>query len=161
LDKRTWTEGMYSDWLMFPSMWGIAAAVAGDGALSLQQFMDILGECHPNLKPRMPFFLLAAVDRFVAENDSRIHAQLLRALESLKDAEVDRVWLKSSNEFVRDSMSLSTPFDLLIRSLRSLDRLEKVAGIDSAPVSSVREYLHKLKTIRDRAVPAQEPRSKE
>jgi len=162
LEKRTWPEGL-SELIMFPALWGTAEAATGSGALSVTEFIDVLGDCHPNLKPRIPFFLLGALNRIVSDEiDLNVVSGLLRTLESVKDAEVDRTWLKQSTEFVRNSLGLDIPFDLLVSSLTTLNRIEKYDGMDLALVSSVRDYLRKLKTIRDQGlVRVQEPKYKE
>ncbi len=162
LDKRYWMEATTPDLLLFPSMWGVAQAATGTGALSLEEFIEILGESQPGLKPRLPFFLLGALtQRFLTENDPGILSRLLRALESIKDGEVDRAWLKLSGEFKSYSGRQSGSLDLLLGSNRALERIERIEGMDPALVSSVREYLAKLKTMRDRVITAVEPRQKE
>lgn len=149
---------------MFPASWGILSAADGTGGLSLADYIHVLGECHPNLKPRILFFLLGILVLFPSDyafgiaNNTFI--TLLHLLESFKERDVDSEWLALSKEYFEHSAgAVGGTFDLLQRSLDALDQIELIEGVDSSLVSSVRGYLVNIKGTRDDD-PSQ-PRSKE
>jgi len=153
LDKGTWVREMPSDWLMFPATWGISEAASGTGTLSVKDFVAILGESCPELKPRLPFFLLGALINFRENKNPDSWAErdtnLLLTLESVMDREVDPSWLQLSTAFVRHSYD-DHHFDLLMKSFAMIENLQAHDQVDPTLISTARNYVKKLIIKRDR-----------
>ena len=154
LDKSTWVRNIPSEWLMFPATWGTSAAVSGRSSLSIVDFIEVLGQSCPELKPKAPFFLLGTLVPYSADEHRRGPKikcdNLLLALVSIRDQDIDKEWLQLSREFVMDTWG-GLPFDLLAKALEILDEPEFVDEIDSNVIGEIRDYVEVLIEARDSA----------
>jgi hypothetical protein len=147
VDKEFLRKKAHSEWWMFSATWGIRHTAIGRGDIPLSEFVKILGDSDPHIKPSLPIFLLASFvtlsigsNRTVSANDL---ANLLSVLESLKALEPDRTWLKLSTAFADPFEDLET-FDVLRESLESLTRNKLMEQIEPRLVSNTRDYVTSL-----------------
>jgi hypothetical protein len=136
-----------STWWMFPAIWGVRQAASGLPDISLAEFVKIIGDCDPKIKPRLPIILLSV---FVVLSLGRgrtsspnILANLLSVLESIRDVEPDPTWIEFSSEFGAQFDDLGT-FDVLRKSLEILNGNKLMDQIETSLVSVSRDYVSRL-----------------
>ena len=141
---------------MFPCTWGFSYA-AGSDEVSLPKFMEILGNSYPEMKPRFTFFLLSSfVNLFPARRRSaKKHTEiktrvneLLIALNFVSSSDVDNLWLELSYRF-EDRLADTEVFDLLKRSLESLDNANRNFGIEPHLLTDSEAYVRSLIVKRE------------
>src|ERR1051325_5085051 len=154
LDKRNWVGNIPSEWLMFPPSWGINTALTGRSGISIVDFIEVLGQSCPELKPKFPFFLLGALVTYLAEEYRRGPKikcdNLFLVLASIRDQDLDKEWLQLSSEFVMESWG-GRPFDLLTRALEILEEPELVDEVNPEVITEIRDYVRFLIDARNSA----------
>jgi len=147
LDKGFLEKKRRSEWWMFSATWGIRHAASGLGDVSLPEFIKVIADSHPEIKPHLPIILLGS---FVILSDGtrrtsspNILANLLSVLESFKAVEPDPTWLELSTEFQGRYDDLGT-FDVLLKSLELLRESKLMEHIETSLVSNTREYVTTL-----------------
>jgi len=147
LDRSFLGKKGRSEWWMFSATWGLRNAASGSGDVSLAEFVKIIADSHPEIKPRLPIILLASF--VVLSEDGRrasspnVLANLLSILESVKGFDLDPTWLELSNEFQAHFDDLGT-FDVLLKSLELINRNTLVDQIEAKLLSNTQDYVNSL-----------------
>lgn len=149
LDKKFLANKVRSEWWVFPMTWGIKNAALGIADISLTEFVTTLGDADPEIKSRLPIFLLAS---FITLTSGRHRvtspADVLSVLESMTAIEPDQTWLGLSTEFV-DPFEDFGSFDVLLQSLDLLSQNDLMTQIEASVIFNVRDYVNRLVRKRE------------